>query len=130
MKSYIVLRLSSGKWAIMEKRTTAILLKFDSRQEAIDELKRVKENDKKALEEKKALKKEIQDEIRKSVPKFVFEGSSAILRSHTKSGKKVTLIGNNGLELRSRKCYTLYIDSNCIFTSGTIQAAMEYMLKN
>ena len=127
MKSYIILKLNSGRWGIVEKRSTSVCGKYDTRDEAIKALVSLKEKDKKEREEKKLLKKQTEEMI--GFYK-AFEGSSVILRSKTKSGKDVVLYGNNGLELRSRKCYTLYINGECIFTSGTIQAAMEYMIKN
>lgn len=110
MKTYISYKLNSGKWAVMEKRTNIIVAKFDTRKEAIKEIKRQKEIDKKISNERKV--------------------SGAILKGYTRKGKEVTLIGNSSLELRSRKCYTLYIENECIFTRGTIQAAMEYMINN
>lgn len=36
----------------------------------------------------------------------------------TPKGKRFTIYGNCGLEMRSRHCFTLYIDGNVIFTSG------------
>lgn len=36
----------------------------------------------------------------------------------TPSGKKFTIYGNCGWTVRSRHCFTLMIDGNCIFTSG------------
>lgn len=130
MKSYIILKLNSGRWGIVEKRSTSVCGKYDTRDEAIKALVSLKEKDKKEREEKKLLKKQTEEMIGFYKDKFTFEGSSVILRSKTKSGKDVVLYGNKGLELRSRKCYTLYINGECIFTSGTIQAAMEYMIKN
>ena len=36
----------------------------------------------------------------------------------TPSGKRFTIYGNSGVTIRSRHCYTLYIDGKVIFTSG------------
>lgn len=130
MKSYTILQLNSGRYAVIDKKSLCVYSKHSTREEAVEQIKTLKESDKKALEEKRYLKIKVNEAIKENVDKFIFEGSNAILRSYTESGKTVTLISNCGLELRSRKCYTLYIDGEYIFTSGTIQAAMEYMIKN
>jgi len=36
----------------------------------------------------------------------------------TPSGKRFTIYGNSGVTIRSRHCFTLYIDGEVIFTSG------------
>lgn len=36
----------------------------------------------------------------------------------TPQGRRFSIYGNCGLEMRSRHCFTLYIDGNVIFTSG------------
>jgi hypothetical protein len=49
----------------------------------------------------------------------------------TANGKRFVWYGNNGCELRSRYCGTLYIEgTGTIFTSGTIAKAFEYILNN
>ena len=49
----------------------------------------------------------------------------------TASGKKYIWDGNHGYTKRSRYCGTLWIEGvGTIFTSGTIDKAVEYLLKN
>lgn len=47
MKSYIILKLNSGRWGIVEKRSTSVCGKYDTRDEAIKALVSLKEKDKK-----------------------------------------------------------------------------------
>ena len=48
----------------------------------------------------------------------------------TASGKKYYYVMNNGMEIRSRYCGTLYIDGKCKFTSGRIGKVIEYIINN
>lgn len=48
----------------------------------------------------------------------------------TKKGNKFYWVGNNGYASRSWYCGTLYINNELIFTSGTVQKAIEYLLEN
>lgn len=48
----------------------------------------------------------------------------------TPNGKKWTLDMNGGWTTRSRHCGTLRIDGECIYTSGTLAKAFEYILEN
>lgn len=45
------------------------------------------------------------------------------------SKSNIQIINNCGLEERSRFCYTLYIDGECIFTSGTIKKVIERIIQ-
>ena len=59
---------------------------------------------------------------------YVQNGSD--LEGMTATGKKWVLYRNNGFTTRSINCGTLYIDGECIFTSGTIAKAFDYIVNN
>lgn len=57
MKSYIILKLNSGRWGIVEKRSTSVCGKYDTRDEAIKALVSLKEKDKKKKGKKRNFSK-------------------------------------------------------------------------
>lgn len=54
----------------------------------------------------------------------------AIKKGTTPNGNNWVLEMNNGYTARSRYCGTLYINNKCIYTSGTVAKAFEYILNN
>lgn len=127
MKTYTVTQLRSGRWAVVEKRYMVVVAKADSREEAVA----MKAEIEKADAEKRASEKAKKAEIKKLTEDFKVElSNNAVQHGVTKSGKQYTLVGNNGMEKRSRYCYTLYIDGECVYTSGTLSKAVEYIVNN
>lgn len=54
----------------------------------------------------------------------------SIKKGTTPNGNNWSLEMNNGYTARSRYCGTLYINGECIYTSGTVAKAFEYILNN
>lgn len=52
MKSYTILQLNSGRYAVIDKKSLCVYSKHSTREEAVEQIKTLKESDKKALEEK------------------------------------------------------------------------------
>ena len=45
------------------------------------------------------------------------------------NGKRFYMEGNNGVEIRSRHCYTLHMGGETVFTSGEFLTAYRYLMK-
>lgn len=131
MRTYIILPSKSGGWKIKEKRYFVTVATVNGTYtDACKKLAEIKEADKKEAEEKKIKKAEIKKAAAEYEIEFEKIGSLYKI-GKTKSGKGFTLEGNRGFTNRSRYCYTLTIEGiGCIFTSGTIEAAVEYILNN
>lgn len=131
MTAYTIIKSKSGSWKIKEKRYfTTIATVSGTYEEARAKLAEIQEADKKALEEKKHKKAEIKKTASEYEIEFTKNGN-AWKQGYTKSGKQFILDGNCGMTERSRKCYTLTIEGiGCIFTSGTLEAAVEYIMNN
>ena len=59
-----------------------------------------------------------------------FTQQGVVKSGTTPNGKTFTWVPNIGLEERSRYCGTLSIDGKVVFTSGSVQKALEYILDN
>ena len=131
MTAYIILKGKNGNWKIKEKKyMTTIAIVNVTYTEAQAKLKEIKEADKKAAEEKKQKKAEIKKAANEYEIEFIKNGN-AWKQGYTKSGKTFILEGNCGMTERSRKCFTLTIEGiGCIFTSGTLETAVEYIMNN
>lgn len=128
--SYLILK-GNDCWKIKEKRyMTTVAVVRGSRSEALAKLSEIKEADKKAAEEKKQRKAEAKKAAEDFENEFIRNGK-AWKDGFTKSGKRFILDGNCGMTERSRHCYTLTIEGlGCVFTSGTLEAAVEYIMNN
>jgi len=84
--------------------------------------------------EKEELKKKVENFIRENdlVQAFLEDhgdGTMTIHRSFkTASGANACIEWNNGWTKRSLKCVTLYVGGVCMFTSGTLETVVEYIL--
>ena len=128
MRSYVTMKLKSGKWAVVEKRYMVVIAKADTREEIIEKLKAIKEADKKEATERKAHK----EEVKKLSNEFMENLKDGIpYRGMTKEGKRYAMYRNHGLEERSRHCFSLDIEGmGTVFTSGKIEKVVEYILNN
>lgn len=131
MTSYIILKGSNGNWKIKEKKyMTTVAIVSGTYNDACKKLGEIKAENKRVAEEKKHNK----DLINKVSSEYEIEFTkcgSAWKQGFTKAGKKFVLEGNCGMTMRSRKCFTLTIEGiGCVFTSGTLEAAVEYILNN
>lgn len=129
--SYTILKGVNGDWKIKEKRYWTTVARVNgSYNDAIAKMKEIINDDKQKAAEKKQKKAEIKKTASEYEIEFTKNGN-AWKQGYTKSGKVFILDGNCGLTERSRKCYTLTIESiGCIFTSGTLEAAVEYIMNN
>ena len=122
MASYMIMRSQkTGRWLVKEKRYLTTVAKAETREEACKMLHELKEADRVKAKAKKESKEQT---------KVKAEGLVVGKLGKTKQGKTYLLEGNCGLEERSRHCYTLTIDGDCIFTSGTLEAAARYIENN
>lgn len=129
--TYTIIKGQDGQWKIKEKRNWTTVAKVSGTyNDAQAKLKEIKDEDNRKTEEKKQKK----DEIKKAASEYEIEftkNGNAWKQGYTKSGKGFILDGNCGLTERSRKCFTLTIEGKgCIFTSGTLEAAVEYIMNN
>lgn len=131
MTSYIILKGSNGNWKIKEKKyMTTIEIVSGTYHDACVRLGEIKAEDKRIAEEKKQKKAQIKKVSSEYEIEFTKNGN-AWKQGLTKNGKTFVLEGNSGMTERSRKCFTLTIEGvGCVFTSGTLEAAVEYIMNN
>lgn len=129
--TYTIIKSKDGQWKIKEKRYfTTIATVEGPYADAQAKLKEIIAGDKRKAEEQKQKKEQIKKIASEYEIEFTKNGN-AWKEGYTKGGKKFVLDGNCGLTERSRKCFTLTIEGKgCIFTSGTIEAAVEYIMNN
>lgn len=129
--TYTIIRGKNGDWKIKEKRYfTTVAKVVGTYSDAQEKLKEIISEDKRKAEEKEQKKAEIKKTASEYQIEFTKNGN-AWKQGYTKSGKVFVLDGNCGLTERSRKCFTLTIEGlGCIFTSGTLEAAVEYIINN
>lgn len=61
---------------------------------------------------------------------IIDEADANFVNGTTPNGKRFVIYINNGWTERSRYCYTLMINGDCLFTSGTFHKAYSYLMKN
>ena len=121
MAKYVVMKSrKSGRWLVVEKKYGYVAAKADTREDAVKRMAELKEEDKAKAESKKAHKNDTEKKVEKLVIGKLAEAPD---------GRMYHLDRNCGLTERSRYCYTLTVDGECIFTSGTVEAAAEYIFK-
>jgi len=103
------------------------------------EIMGINENDLKQLSTTKRIQfyervRKIQTKISKinNIEKIIFDKDCSRSHKHgtTVSGKRFSWYVNSGWCERSLFCGKLYIDNELIFTSGTIQKAIQYLTDN
>ena len=146
---YTINQRRSGKWGMLGKSGWYEVPRpdgngwgvkvFATRKEAIAfwAAKRDEEMEQRKVKraEKEAKQKTVEDfknraEIKQLFDEICHDNGNGTVTVHryfkTASGAQARLEFNNGWTERSLKCFTLFIDGVCMFTSGTIQAVFEY----
>ena len=128
MKSYMILKLNSGRHAVVEKRTHNVVAKADTREEAIKLLAEIKEKDKRQATERKEAKAKEEEKVAEL--KIAFTDGKINPHGTTPKGNTYDIWFNNGLTERSRYCYSLDINHKTVFTSGQIETVLKEIARN
>ncbi len=145
---YMIVKRASGKYGLLGKHGWYEVPRPDGNGWGVKvfaeyskavEFRAAKHNEE--IEQRKINKAE-KEELKKKVEKFIRDndlvqdfledhgdGTMTIHRSFkTASGKNACIEWNNGCTERSLHCVTLFIAGTCMFTSGTLETVVEYIL--
>ena len=102
----------AGLKARIERTEERLVKKFEAYEQEQELNKQI--SDAKSIEEKWQLEFEAEQK------EWAKDGITLEARYYgsTPEGRRFFIAGNCGLEMRSRHCFTLYIDGNVVFTSG------------